>query len=87
MNPRTSFNPFVPIDDWYENYWLRPEPLQQSTGFRCPRGVMTMVHRATQLAFQWSAWVEPRDMVAPGANQILTSSVCHDARGHARGGT
>ena len=87
MNPRTSFNPFVPIDDWYENYWLRPEPPKQSTGFRRPRGVMTIVHRVTQFAFQWPAWVQSRDEAAPGANQMSTSSVCHDARGHGRGGT
>jgi hypothetical protein len=87
MNPRNDFNPFVPFDDWYENYWLRPEPVKQSTGFRRPRGVMTMVHRATQLAFLWPAWVQRRDDVAPGANQMLTSSVFHGARRRGRGGT
>jgi hypothetical protein len=87
MNPRNDFNPFVPVDDWYENYWLRPELVRQSTGLRRPRGVMTIVHRATQRAFQWPAWVLRRDQVAPGANQTPTSSVFHGARGHGRGGT
>jgi hypothetical protein len=87
MNPRTGFNPFVPIDDWYENYWLRLEPVKQSTGFGHPRGVMTMVHRATQLAFQWPAWLERRDEVAPGANRMLTSSVFRGTRAHGWTGT
>jgi hypothetical protein len=87
MNPRKDFNPFVPVEDWYENYWLRPGPVKQSTSFRRPRGVMAMVHRATQLAFQWSAWVQRRDKVAPEANQILTSSALHGARRHGRGET
>jgi hypothetical protein len=52
MSPRKDYTPFVPFGDWYEYYWLRPDPVKQSTGFMRPRDVMTMVHRATQLAFR-----------------------------------
>ena len=87
MNPRNDLTPFVPIDDWYENYWLRPEPAKQSTGFSGPRGVMTIAHRATQLALKWPALVQRRDEVAPGSNQMLTSSNFRAARGRGRGET
>jgi hypothetical protein len=87
MYPRNDFIPFVPFGDWYENYWLRPGPVKQSTGFRRPRSVMTMVHRATQLAFRGSAWLQRRDEVAPGAIQMLTSSVFRGARGRGPGET
>jgi hypothetical protein len=86
MNPRKDFNPFVPFD-WYENYWLRPEPVKQSAGFRHLTGVMTMVHRATQFAVRGPAGVQRRDEAAADANQLLTSSVFHGARGHGRSGT
>jgi hypothetical protein len=80
MNPRKEFDLFVPFGDWYENYWLRPEPVTQSTGFSHRTGIMTMAHRATQLAFHWPACVQRRDEVTPGANPMLTSSVVHGVR-------
>jgi hypothetical protein len=85
VNPRNDFSLFGPSDDWYENYWLRPEPVKQSTGFGGPRGVMTMVHRAMQFALKWPSGLQRRDEVSPGSNQMLTSSVFRGARGHGRG--
>jgi hypothetical protein len=86
MSLRKDFSPFVPVGEWYEYYWLRPEPVKQSTGFRRPGSVMTMVHRATQFAYQRPAWVQRRDDVAPGSNRMLASSVFHGAGERNRGG-
>ena len=49
MDPRKDFIPFKPLEEWYEDSWLRPKPAKQSTGSRLPSGVMAFFQRASAL--------------------------------------
>jgi hypothetical protein len=65
MDPRKDSFPFKPPEEWYESFWLRPEP-GQSTGFSLTSGVMAFFQRIPRLVLQWPRFVHYRDETARG---------------------